>query len=130
MDTLLLDRTTWDLVLDSAGNIAVASPPYAVAQDVASAIRLFAGELWFNTAKGVPYFDEFLGKFPTAELLKSKFVKAALTVPTVTAAVCYLTSLTERSLSGQVQVTYSTTATTSAQAVISFVGDSTGFTTA
>ena len=129
MDTLLLDRTTWDLVLDSAGNIAVASPPYAVAQDVASAIRLFAGELWYDTAKGVPYFADFLGKFPTAELLKSKFVEAALTVPGVVSAVCYLTGLSERSLSGQVQVTYSTSAAATATAVITFVGDNTGFTT-
>ena len=40
--TLLLDPDTWDLTVDNNGNIAVAAPPYAVAQDVASAIRTFA----------------------------------------------------------------------------------------
>ena len=39
--TLLLDQTEWDLVLDASGNIALASPPYALAQDVASAVRTF-----------------------------------------------------------------------------------------
>jgi hypothetical protein len=41
----LLDRSTSDLALDASGNIAVASAPYALAHDAASAIRLFAGEL-------------------------------------------------------------------------------------
>lgn len=34
MNTLLLDRTTWDLLLDHDGNIAVASSAYAVGQDM------------------------------------------------------------------------------------------------
>ena len=41
MKTLLLRPDTWDLTLDSAGNIAVAENPYALAQDAASAIKLF-----------------------------------------------------------------------------------------
>ena len=43
MNTLLLDTLRWDLCLDVHGNIAVASDPYSVAQDVASAIRTFSG---------------------------------------------------------------------------------------
>jgi hypothetical protein len=39
----LPDRSTWDLVLGASGNIAEASAPYALAQDAASAIQLFAG---------------------------------------------------------------------------------------
>ena len=42
--TLLLDLNAWDLVLDSSGNIALASEPYSVVQDVASALRTFAGD--------------------------------------------------------------------------------------
>jgi len=30
-NTLLLDRSAWDLVLDSSGNIAMASPAYSLA---------------------------------------------------------------------------------------------------
>ena len=57
MNTLLLDASAWDLVLDANGDIALAAPPYAVAQDVASAISLFLGELWYDTTQGVPYFQ-------------------------------------------------------------------------
>ena len=64
MKTLLLDVESWDVILDAASNIAIASEPYAVAQDVASAIKLFAGELWYDTTKGVPYFASILGKSP------------------------------------------------------------------
>ena len=46
MNTLYLDPQSWDLVLDAAGNIAMAKDPYAKAQDVASACRLFSGELY------------------------------------------------------------------------------------
>ena len=45
MKTLLLTTDAWDLTVDVSGNIAVADEPLALAQDAASAIRLFAGEL-------------------------------------------------------------------------------------
>lgn len=103
--TLLLDVTTWDLVLDVYGNIAAATDPYALAQDAASAIRLFSGELWYDTTQGVPYFAEVLGKSPPLPLLKAKLVAAAMTVPGVVAARCLISNVTERGVSGQVQVT-------------------------
>lgn len=105
MSTLLLDQTTWDLCLDAAGNIAVADAPYALAQDVASAIRLFAGEAWYDTAAGIPYFSQILGRFPPVPLIKALIVKAALTVPGIVAAECFLLSIADRQLSGQVRVT-------------------------
>ena len=104
-DTLLLDRSVWDLCLTADGNIAVAAPPYALAQDVASALRLFEGELWYDTTKGVPYFAEILGLSPPVPLLKSRFTAAALSVPGIVDAVCYLSAIENRALSGQVQVT-------------------------
>jgi len=105
MNTLLLDQTTWDLCLDASGNIAMAADPYAQAQDVASALRLFAGEAYYNTARGVPYFDRILGRFPPVPLIKAQFVAAALTVPGIVAAVCTLASIRNRQLSGQVRIT-------------------------
>jgi hypothetical protein len=105
MRTLLLDRTVWDLCLDTTGNIAIASDPYSIAQDVASAIKLFQGELWFNTLEGLPYFSQILGEQPPVPLLKAKFIAAALTVPGVTRATCYINAITDRVVSGQVQVT-------------------------
>lgn len=102
-NTLLLDRTEWDLVLDSAGNIAMATPPYALAQDVASAVRLFKNELWYNTTKGVPYFDSVLGKLPPLSLLTGLIEKAALTVPGVTKAHCIISGFKNRNITGEVR---------------------------
>lgn len=105
MKTLLLDLTDWDLVVDVNGNIAVATDPYSLAQDAASAIKLFSGELWYDTTQGIPYFQTTLGKFPSLALLKQQFVAAALTVPGVTAARCFITGVSGRRLTGQVQTT-------------------------
>ena len=101
--TLLLDRTVWDLVLDSNGNIALASPPYALEQDVASAVRLFLGELWYDTTKGIPYFEEILGQLPPVSLLNAYIETSALSVPGVISARCIISSFQDRSVSGEIQ---------------------------
>jgi hypothetical protein len=102
--TLLLDRSDWDLVLDAEGNIAVASEPYSLAQDAASAIKTFAGEVYWNTGLGVPWLTAIFGKNPSISQLKGYFVAAALTVPDVASAQCFITAVTRRSVSGQIQV--------------------------
>lgn len=103
--TLLLDTVAWDLLVDANGNIAVAQEPYALAQDAASAIRTFLGEVWYDTSQGVPYFQNTLGKTPPLSLLKSQLVAAALTVPGVVKAQCFIQSIVKRDVRGQVQVT-------------------------
>lgn len=105
MKTLLLDAVAWDLVADVSGNIAVASDPYAPAQDAASAIRLFLGELWFNTSLGTNYFGLVLGKTPSIALLKNAFNNAALRVPGVVSAKSFISSFKNRTIEGQVQLT-------------------------
>ena len=107
LNTLLLDNLAWDLVLDSNGDIALAAPPYAVAQDVASAIRLFLGELWYDTTQGVAYWQQLLGQNPTTSQIAAAFNKAALTVPGVATANTVITSIAGRKVSGQVQFTTS-----------------------
>lgn len=114
MKTLLLNPATWDLLVDAAGNIALADEPYALAQDAASAIKLFQGELWFDTTQGVPYFEQIFGRPPNIPLIKAKFVTAAKTVPGVLAAVVFITAFEDRGIRGQVQVTNSTGVTTAA----------------
>lgn len=105
MDTLLLAQDTWDLVLDINGNLAVASAPYAIAQDVASAVRANVGDIWYDRNAGVPLTAEILGHQPTLQLVRQHIETAALTVPGVTAARCILASLSGRVLTGQIQVT-------------------------
>jgi len=107
MQTLLLDPTTWDLVLDSSGNTAVASEPYALAQDAASACKTFQGEVYYNTTLGIPYWASILGKNPPLSYVKQQYVNAALTVPDVVSAAFFVSSFNNRTLSGQVQVTNS-----------------------
>lgn len=103
--TLLLDQIAWDLVADAKGNIAVAAPPYAVAQDAASSVKLFQGELYYDTTQGIPYWQQILGKFPPLQIVRAAVIAAAETVPGVTAASAFFTSFTDRALGGQLQVT-------------------------
>jgi hypothetical protein len=105
MKSLLLDNTLWDLCLDASGNIAVCTEPYSRAQDVACAIKLFKGELWFNTEPGVPYFQEILGKVPPVEMFKELMVRAAKTVPGVVSAECVVESFEGRTVTGSVTFT-------------------------
>lgn len=104
MQTLLLDTVAWDLVLDVDGNIAVASDPYSLAQDAASEIRTFQGEVYYDTDKGVPFWASILGKAPPLSLIKAKFLAAVLTVPGVVGAICYISGYVDRRITGQVQV--------------------------
>lgn len=103
-NTLLLDISAWDLVLDAAGNIAVASEPYSLAQDAASAIKTYLGECYWNTTLGVPYLTQIFGKNPSLSQLKSLLSDAALTVQGVSEATVFITAATNRTVSGQVQV--------------------------
>lgn len=111
MNTLLLDLNNWDLLTDATGDIAMASEPYALAQDVASAIKTFLGEVWYNRTLGIPYFDEVLGHAPPMSLLKEYLVNAALTVPGVVSAQCVISSYSNRVVTGQVQFLDTTGAT-------------------
>lgn len=105
MSTLLLVTDAWDICLDSGGNIALARPPYARAQDVASAVRLFRGELWFDVRPGVPYFEDILGHAPPVSFFEAAMVSAALTVPDVVSARCIIEGVDARTISGQVTFT-------------------------
>lgn len=105
MKTLLLNPESWDLMVTSSRDIAVAAEPYAFAQDAASAIRLFRGEDYYDVERGLPYWDQILGRWPTIQLMKAKFVAAAKTVPGVVAAQAFIESIEDRRPKGQVQVT-------------------------
>ena len=103
MKSVLLDRTAWDVVLDASGNIAVAAEPYAIAQDVACACRLFQSELWYDTNQGVPYFSQILGHWPPLPLVRARLIEAALTVPGVMSAQVVISAFQNRTITGQVQ---------------------------
>lgn len=102
MDTLLLELNDWDLCLDAARNIALASYPYALAQDVASAIKTFLSEVYYNDTLGVDYFGQILGKTPPIVVFQEDMIAAALTVPGVVSATCVISAFQNRTVTGQV----------------------------
>lgn len=114
MKTIYLDPASWDLRLDSSGNIAVADNPYQLAQDAASAIRTFLGECFYDTSLGVPYLEQILGHSPSLSLMKVRFEAAAKTVPGVISVAVYIQSYVNRVVTGTVHVTDRTGAVTSA----------------
>lgn len=105
--TLALDRTVWDLVLDTSGNIAVVSNPYSIAQDVASAVRCFRGECWYDTALGAPYLTDVFANPPPLSLVAARIEEEALRVPHVISATCLFTEQNKgtRGLAGSILIT-------------------------
>ena len=103
--TLLLDREFWDLSIGADGNIALASEPYSQTQDAASAVRVFQGECFYDTALGVPYFSDVLGRYQPTQIMRARAQLAALTVPGVTDATAILVTGPNRELTGQIQIT-------------------------
>lgn len=103
MRTLFLRPDTWDLALDTSGNIAIATDVYQQAQDVASAGRTFVGDLYYNKGAGIPYDSEILGKsgYPLS-LYKMHLELAALSVEGVESAQALLSSTNNRNVSGAI----------------------------
>jgi hypothetical protein len=117
-NTLFLDVATWDLVADASGNIAMAEPSYSIVQDVASACRVFLGEVYYDTTVGVPYLGQIvngepaaqnqlqlLGRTPALNILQSALARAALGVPWVAGAEAIISAFVNRQVQGQVQIT-------------------------
>ena len=104
MDTMLVAPVTWDLVLDIDNNIACAHAPYALAQDAASEMKTFEGEVYYNTEQGVPYWQQILAQLPPLSLIKNALVTAAERTPDVDSARCFIISTQNRIVTGQVQI--------------------------
>jgi hypothetical protein len=103
-DSLLLDVDTWDLIIDADRNMALCAAPYAVAQDVASAVRTFTDEVIFDLNVGIPYFEEILGNTPPLQLVQGRITTEALTVPNVSQARTLINKSREGAISGEIQI--------------------------
>lgn len=116
MKSLLLDRTTWDLSVDANRNLAVCTEPYSVLQDVATAIRTWLGECWYDTSLGLPYDSGIFNGSSSVPLLRAQAEQAAMGVPGVSAAQCALIGpRADRSIGGVIAVTLTTGETQSVQ---------------
>ena len=100
--TLYLQPDTWDITLDSSGRIARSTQAYAIAQNVANAVRLFTGEAFFAMDEGIPHFDIELGKTrPALSVMR----EAALNVEGVLDAQITLDDVQDRKLTGEILLT-------------------------
>ena len=103
MVSLALD-SSWNLFADSAGNLALVTGNAALAQDAATACRLWTNEYFYATNIGIPY-QNIIGAAPNFTALKAFWVAAALTVPGVVSAKAFIAGFENRQVTGQIQVT-------------------------
>lgn len=103
MKTIFLLPTTWDITLDSAGNLAVATDEYQQAQDIASSCRVFYGDDFYNKNDGIPYLESILGKssYPIA-LYQRNLHDRSMLVNGIVSAEVQLQRLDNRVLSGSI----------------------------
>jgi len=90
MDTLALDLTAWDLTVDVYGNLATVGdatpasaqtgPGMRLAQDVATRVRAWRGEVYYDTSQGIRY-ETILGAAPNLSVVQNAFNTEALLVP-------------------------------------------------
>lgn len=75
-----------DLLIDSTGDYAfvdndfvlLEEGPDAVEQRLSINLKLFLGEWFIDTSKGVPYYQDVLKKNPKAQVLEAVFTDAIL----------------------------------------------------
>ena len=114
MDTLALDIGAWDLSCDVYGNLRTfgdatpgdqTGPGMRLAQDVATRVRAWRGEVYFDTTQGINY-SGYLGGPPNLTVLQSAFNTEALKVPLCASALSDFTFTGGRSrqLGGTVYV--------------------------
>lgn len=102
LSTIYLTPDDWDVTSDALGNIAVAAPPYAQAQDIASVCRTFYGEVYYDSTLGIEYEQQILGKRPGLNVFQGMFSAAAITVPGIESASTVISSFKNRQAQGQI----------------------------
>ena len=104
--TLYLTPDNWDITLDSSGRLQTSANAYAIAQNVANAVRLFTGEAFFAMDEGIPHFEIELGYTrPALSVLRARIREAALNVEGVLDAAVNLDGVRGRKLTGEILLT-------------------------
>jgi hypothetical protein len=99
--------STWDLSVVN-GDINSVFGPSQIAQDVASAIQLFLGELYYDVTIGLPYLTEVMGQPYAPSVITPLLESAALSVPGVVKAKATITTFQNRQVSGYIDILDST----------------------
>lgn len=104
--TLYLTPDNWDITLDSSGRLQTSAAAYAIAQNVANAVRLFTNEAFFAMDEGIPHFEIELGYTrPALSVLRARIREAALNVEGVLDATVNLDGVRGRKLTGEILLT-------------------------
>ena len=104
--TLYLTPDNWDITLDSSGRLQTSASAYAIAQNVANAVRLFTNEAFFAMDEGIPHFEIELGYTrPALSVLRARIREAALNVEGVLDAAVNLDGVQGRKLTGEILLT-------------------------
>lgn len=101
-----LDTDEWDLQLNTNGQFLMCDGDYAVAQNVANAIRLFTDDAYFDPDRGIDHFHIDLGMRPALSVFRARVRAAAEAVDGVESAEIvdmYVTD--DRTLTGDIQLT-------------------------
>ena len=112
--TIALSTASWDLTLNAQKHIAIATGAQSIAQQVACAIRVWLGELYYDTTQGINFIAIFTRTSNTS-VLAASINAVALLVPGVLSAKTTLAPLntTTRqvsSLSGVISIVTTTSA--------------------
>lgn len=117
--TLLLNDK-WDLCLNAAGEIAtdrdsdaarantLHAESYAIAQNVANAVRLFTDDAYFFPERGIPHLQIELGRRPALAVFRSRVRETAQSVEGVASAFVASLDIEARTLTGDIQITTDT----------------------
>ena len=103
MNTIFLHPDTWDITLDTSGNIAVATESYQQAQDISSSCRVFLKDDYYKQSDGIPYLEEIMGRssYPLA-LYQRNLHDRAMLVNGIVSIDVKLQQLKDRVLSGAI----------------------------
>ena len=99
------DCRVWRVL--SGSGIATVAGPYAIAQNVANAVRLFTNDAYFDADRGIPHFDIELGHKPPYSILRTRILQAARAVEGVADATVTF-DRDKRVLGGEILLTLTT----------------------
>ena len=106
MISLKLIKDSWDIQLDENGLLLLADTDYSVAQNVATAVRLFTNDAYFDTETGIPHFQITYIRNPNLSVIRSRIKQTAEAVEGVLKATVILYPVTEKGvLSGVINLT-------------------------
>lgn len=78
--TLALDSENWDLQVGANGSLKTLKKDDAILQNVCNECRCFTDDLYFETQRGIPWFNDQLGQKLSPAVTQSDLRRAATSV--------------------------------------------------